>query len=196
MDAIFSRRVLAGALLAAATGMFASACASRGVPDTLDPTVAATAIEGTAPDRPLQAVFDWEMRDGDARFHGSGAARIQPPYRVRLDLFGPRGDGYLSAAAVGMELRLPPTANPVPLPPAAMMWAALGVVSPPPEARLVGTRVTTAARELHYETNGSRLRYRLIDGHLESAVWRGGGRQNERRSLRRSGGGATAHRHL
>ena len=177
VDALFSRRVLSAAVLAATIGFFGAGCASRGVPETLDPTVAASAVEGTAPSRPLHAVFDWEMLDGGSRFHGSGAARIEPPYRVRLDLFGPRGDGYLSAAAVGMEIRLPPAATDAPLPPAAMMWAALGVVSPPHEARLVGTRVTTAATELHYDVEGSRLRYTLVDGRLESAVWRGGGRQ-------------------
>lgn len=153
------------------------ACASRGIPATLDPELAAAAIARTAPDRPLQAVFDWTMLDGDARFTGSGAARIEPPYRVRLDLFGPRGDGYLSAAAVGMEVRLPPGAPSVPLPPAALMWAALGIVSPPQEARLVGTSATGDRTELYYDVDDSRLRYTLVDGRLTGAVWRGGGRQ-------------------
>ncbi len=177
VDAVFSPRVFLWTALVAVIGLLGASCASRGVPETLDPAVAASAIRGTAPDRPLMAVFEWEMMDGGARFHGSGAGRIEPPYRVRLDLFGPRGDGYLSAAVVGMELRLPPTATDVPLPPVAMMWAVLGVVSPPADARLLGTRVSHAATELYYDVDGSRLRYRLVEGRVESAQWRGGGRQ-------------------
>lgn len=169
------RRGFAVAL--ALVGVAVSACASRGLPETLEPHVAAAAIERTAPDRPLQAVFDWVMLDGGARFTGSGAARMEPPYRVRLDLFGPRGDGYLSAAAVGMDVRLPPGTPSVPLPPPSMLWAAFGVVAPPDEARLVGTTVAEDRTELYYDVGGSRLRYTLVEGRLRSATWRGEGRQ-------------------
>lgn len=162
------------ALLAAA---LAAACAGRGVPKTADPGVAAAAIDRTAPDRPLQAVFDWVILDGGARFTGSGVARIEPPYRARLDLFGPRGDGYLSAAAIGDQIRLPPGTPAVPLPPPALMWAVLGVVSPPSDAVLVGTRVEDDRTELYYDVEGSRLRYSLVAGRLRSAQWQGGGRQ-------------------
>jgi hypothetical protein len=76
-----------------------------------------------------------------------------------------------------MEIRLPPGTPNVPLPPAAMMWAVLGVVSPPGEAVLTGTRVAQDRTELYYDVDGSRLRYTLDAGRLRSATWQGGGRQ-------------------
>lgn len=152
-------------------------CAGRGLPETVDPDVAVAAVERTAPDRPLQVVFDWTVMEGGARFSGSGAARIEPPYRARLDLFGPRGEGYLSAALVGSELRLPPGTGAVTLPPPAMMWAALGAILPPDDARLVGTRAAEDRTELYYDVDGSRLRYTLVDGRLRSAALEGGGRR-------------------
>lgn len=154
-----------------------SGCASRGLPEALEPAVAADVIERTAPDRALHAVFDWIILEGEARFSGSGSARIAPPYLARLDLFGPRGEGYLSAALEGKELRLPPGTPVARLPPPAMMWATLGVVAPPEEAVLVGTRVTTERTELYYDVDESRLRYTMTDGRLSSAHWEGSGRQ-------------------
>lgn len=161
---------------AAALALALSACAGRGVPETVDPGAAAAAIERTAPDRPLRVVFDWRILDGEARFSGSGVARIEPRYRARLDLFGPRGEGYLSAALVGKELRLPPGTPTVRLPPPSMIWAALGVVAPPEEAMLVGTRVSAERTELYYDVGDSRLRYTLVEGRLRTARWEGAGR--------------------
>ena len=153
-----------------------SACSARGVPDTLDPDAARVAIDATAPDRPLRVVFGWRILDGDARFSGEGAARIEAPYRARLDLFGPNGEGYLSAALVGMDLRL--TADPDrALPPPAMIWAVLGVVRPPDDAVLLGTREEDGRVELHYGVGESRLRYMLEGRRLRSVDWRGDGRR-------------------
>ena len=153
-----------------------AACASGRIPETLEPAVATGVIAETAPERTLRVVFDWELLDGGARFTGEGVARIQPPYRVRLDLFGPRGDGYLSAAAVGMDLRLPPASAEAPLPPPTLMWAVLGVIRPPDDARLVATRSTADRTEIWYELDGATLRFDLQDGRLRSAVLRGDGR--------------------
>ena len=85
-----------------------TACAGRSIPATLDPPVAEDAIAETAPDRARRVVFDWRMLDGDARFSGRGVARIEPPYRARLDLFGPGDETVLSAALVDQDVRLPP----------------------------------------------------------------------------------------
>jgi hypothetical protein len=139
------------------------------VPGTLDPAVATTAVEATAPQRPLQVVFAWEAMEGDARFAGQGVARIQPEYRARLDLFGPRGDTYLSAALVDSDLRLPPGVPPVQIPPPPLLWAVLGVVAPPPGATLVGTREQTGRTELYYEVGGGILLYTLEGDTLRSA---------------------------
>jgi hypothetical protein len=149
-----------------------SAATGTETPRTADPDLAAAVMRRTAPDRPLRVVFDWVARDGEARFTGSGVARIEPPYRARLDLFGRRGESYVSAAAVGDELRLPPGVD-APLPPPALMWGVLGVVAPPDGARLVGTRTADDRTELHYDVAGDRLVYVLETGALRSVEWEG-----------------------
>jgi hypothetical protein len=119
-------------------------------------------------------IFDWRVLDGDARFAGQGVARIEGPYRARLDLFGPRGEGYLSAALVYEELRLPGPPDAV-VPPPAMIWAALGVVRPPEAAVLQGTRQRGTTVELVYGTAEGRVRYTLEAGRLRAAEWRRAG---------------------
>lgn len=163
--------VKVGILVMVAVG--AGACSGRAIPDTLDPSVAAAAVSRTAPDRALRVVFDWRILDGEARFNGSGVARIEPPYRARLDLFGPRGEGYLSAALVGSEIRLPGPTD-APLPPPALMWAVLGVVAPPETATLAGTRVEGETVELHYGDGDERLVYELEGGRLRLVDLEGG----------------------
>lgn len=150
-------------------------CAGRGVPATVDPAAADRAVRETAPDRPLRVVFEWRILDGEARFAGDGVARIEDPYRARLDLFGPKGEGYLSAALVGTELRLPGEPDRA-LPPPAMIWSVLGVVNPPEDAELRGTRQNGDELELHYAVDGSRLLYVLRGPRLRLVEWRGGGR--------------------
>jgi hypothetical protein len=152
-----------------------TACATHSIPTTAEPATAAAAIAATAPDRPLHVVFDWQAMEGEARFTGQGVARIQPPYRARLDLFGPRGDTYLSAALVDDQIRMPAGAAGVQVPPPALMWAVLGVVAPPEHAVLVGTREGQGRSELYYETDGGILRYVLEEGRLRSAQWDGSG---------------------
>jgi hypothetical protein len=157
----------------ATVALLLGGCSGRSVPDVVEPAVAEAAIAGTAPDQPLRAIFAWRAREADARFTGSGAARIEGPYRARLDLFGPTGDGYLSAALVGQELRLPPGTAAVRLPPPALMWAILGVVAPPERAVLRGTRSDPGRTELYYGVSGGLLRYELRGERLVAAEWEG-----------------------
>jgi hypothetical protein len=95
-------------------------------------------------------------------------ARVEPPYRARLDLFLDNGETVIAAAVVGDELRLPPGAPDDVLLPVELMWGTLGVFRPLPDARLLGgdrldndaQRLRYAAgsgRELHYEVDGARL---------------------------------------
>ena len=153
----------------------ASACAGRSIPDTADPEAAAEAVETTAPDRPLRVIFSWRAMERDARFDGTGAARIEDPYHARLDLFGPSGDGYLSAALVDHELRLPPGTQGVRMPPPAMMWAVFGAVAPPAGATLRGSRQEAGRTELFYDVDGGLLRYDLRGGRLAAAEYEKGG---------------------
>ncbi len=146
-------------------------CALHGVPDAAQPAVAERAVRETAPDRPLRVIFRWRALDGRARFSGQGVARIEGPYRARLDLFGPRGEGYLSAALVEDRLRFPGEPDAV-VPPPAMIWSALGVVRPPEAAVLQGTRRRGTTVELYYQTGEGRLRFTLEEGRLRTAEWR------------------------
>jgi hypothetical protein len=157
------------AWVAACLGL--AGCALNRVPSTVDPAAAKGAVRATAPEAPLRAIFRWRVMDGEARFSGEGAARIEPPYRARLDLFGAHGEGYLSAALVETELRLPGRTDVV-LPPAAMIWSVLGVVRPPEAAVLQGTRQEGGTLELYYATADGRLRYTLEGERLRSAEWR------------------------
>jgi hypothetical protein len=162
--------------LAAAAALL-SACAAHAPPATADPAAAATAIAATAPRQPLHVVFHWRALEGEARFSGEGVARTQAPYHARLDLFGPRGDTYLSAALVDADLRLPPGVTDAPIPPPALMWAVLGVVRPPTDATLIGTREQGDRLELWYDVEGTILRYVLEAGRLASARWDRAGRR-------------------
>lgn len=129
------------------------------------------AVAGTALDQPLHVLFSWTLNEPDGRFSGRGATRLQPPSRARLDLFGPRGEAYLTAALVDMELRLPRGAPDTALPPPALLWAALGVFRPPPDARLTGTAREGESTRLDYARDDERWTFRLEAGRLRSAEW-------------------------
>ncbi len=184
----------AAALVVAAA---ATACAGRAVPTTLEPSLAAEAVRATAPQTPLRVVFAWQAQDGSARFHGRGVARIAPEYRARLDLFGPGGDGYLTAALVEHELRLPGGGEgQVRLPPPALMWAVLGVVAPPDGAVLLGTSHDDEGTALFYELPDGRLVYSLVRGRLARASWerRGGTARVELKDYRGTVPGSALYR--
>jgi hypothetical protein len=137
---------------------------------------------------PVQILFEWSLREREARFSGEGATRVAPPDHARLDLFGPRGEGYLSAAFVRGEVRLPQGVTSSPLPPPALLWSALGVFQPPAGATLNATRRDGAALELEYAQGEERWRYRFEQNRLRRVEWtapRGG-----RRTVELDGAGA------
>lgn len=176
-------RWLGAALLALA------ACAPKAPPAAPDAgaapapasaDIAREAIAATALQQPIRLVFDWSMRDRDARFSGRGAARAEPPYHARLDLFGPRGEGYFSAAVVDTTLRVPAAvAGRVPVPPPALLWSTLGVLHPPTDATLTAARRSGDETRLEYARGDERWRFTLEGGRLRSAELDGsGGRQS------------------
>lgn len=151
----------------------ATACAGTG-PIASGPVVQsyeAEAIAETTLDRPLHVLFSWRLEERGGRFNGQGATRFEPPRRARLDLFGPRGEAYMMAALVDMELRLPAGADATPLPPPALLWAALGVLRPPPGARLTGTAREGETTRLDYARDDERWTFRLEGGRLRWAEW-------------------------
>lgn len=152
----FSALLRPVAILAPIVATALLACAARSEPQVMpvNPETERAAIQANAPASPLRIIFDWEAREREGRFTGQGAARIEAPERARLDLFGPRGESYLSAAIVAGEIRLPPSTAGEIVPPPALLWGALGIFQPP-----AGGVLTKSVRE----QAGLRLEYRAGD---------------------------------
>ena len=156
-------------LLQVAWGCGATAGTSEPIPPGMGlDSVAERALRTTMPESPVQITFDFRLREADLRFAGRGVARIEPPYRVRIDLFSNQGEGLFRAALVGSDLRVPPG---VPLdlaPPPALLWAALGVFRPDADLQLRGGRDGgDRTMSLRYGgAAGEDLRFRLADGLL------------------------------
>jgi hypothetical protein len=107
-------------------------------------TPAAAPLKGVlAPDRSLPSVgmptghrhivFRWDYREGDIAARGDGAIRTAAPDSARLDFFLGGGLGAGGAILIGDSLRTP-HANLARryIPPAPLMWAALGRLAIPP----------------------------------------------------------------
>lgn len=168
-------------LVVSATLAALGACAARGPSPEGPPLpdVARALEEATAPRGASRLVFKWLLREQEARFSGEGVARIEEPYRARLDLFGPRGEGYLSAALIGDDLRLPSGAGDAPLPPPALLWSVLGALRAPEGATLIATDTVGAATTLAWQRGPERWSFEVRDGVVRSARWEDGrqGRQ-------------------
>lgn len=148
-----------GLMVALSPGVFGCAAARAGAPPgepVADPGELVRSLQrSTRPTSPQQVTFAWTLDEAGSRVRGRGVVRYEAPERLRLDLFGPRGESYLSAALVGEEFRMPPAAaQGVALPSPSLLWAALGVFRVPPGAEL--TSATAGATE-------SALRYELGD---------------------------------
>ena len=146
--------------------------ASSPAPVELDlEAVAQNALVATMPESPVQITFDFRLKEADLRFNGRGVARIEPPYRVRIDLFSNRGEGLFRAALVDGDLRIPQGVPRELAPPPALLWAALGVFRPDSELRLLGGRsVGRGTVSLRYGGDaGEDLRFRLANGLLTRA---------------------------
>jgi len=143
--------VLAGC----ATGGLAEP-AGRAVPD---PSAFERQLRlATLPGTPQQVNFAWSLDEGGSRVRGRGVVRHEAPQRIRLDLFGPRGETYLMAALVGEEYRLPSEATgAVALPSPSLLWAALGVLEPPVGASLSAATEAESRAELRYDTSNQEI---------------------------------------
>ena len=134
-----------------------------------DPAMVAGALAAsTAPEDPMQLIFEWQANDGGVRGRGRGVARVEPAYKARLDLFLANGETALRAALVEGELRLPPGAPDDMLPPPDLMWGALGVLRPDADAELLGgDRLEDGSLRLRYsDADGGELHYQISDGLL------------------------------
>jgi hypothetical protein len=122
----------------------------------------------TLPNSPQQVTFGWTLDEAGSRPRGRGVVRYEAPQRIRLDLFGPRGETYLVAALVGTEYRLPPEAErAATLPSPSLLWSALGVLEPPPGTSLSAAAMRNGEAELRYEGEGSEVfayTFALVEG--------------------------------
>lgn len=100
--------------------------------------------------RPSRLEFRWRAREPDFRDEGMGVARVEPPYRARLDLFLDNGEVAAIAVLDGDELRIPESVPGELVPPAALLWAAFGVFRPGADAEMVNGRVTGGTMVLEY----------------------------------------------
>lgn len=131
-------RVLLG--LAIALIPVISGCASGPVEEArpLDAgQLALQAERASALDTPYRLVFEWSLVEPGMRVQGRGVARVEPPFRARLDLFSRGGERITSAALVDGELRIP-EGLPDFLPQPTMFWGSLGVFRPDRGMQLVG----------------------------------------------------------
>lgn len=79
-----------------------------------------------------QIVFDWTLSDQDMSGKGDGVARIAAPDSARLDFFLAGGFGTGGAILIGDSVQAPGGAMIHRLiPPATLLWAALGRVALP-----------------------------------------------------------------
>lgn len=119
--------------------------------------------------QPLQIRFEWYLNESRQRHRGIGVARIEPPYRARLDLFTDDLETVTTAVLLDGELRLPPGAEEDILPPTDLMWGTLGVVRPHGVSLLGGERLEGDGVQLRYAyQDGSELHYQVLDGALRS----------------------------
>lgn len=156
--------LLALALLALSACATAPAPVGEPVPDA--PAMASALQRATTPAGPRQASFDWTLDEQGSRVRGRGVVRFVAPERLRLDLFGTRGETYLSAALVGQDFRLPARAvQGIALPSPALLWAALGVIRPPAGSPLLSASMADSVAVLRYELpEGEQLEYRVAQG--------------------------------
>lgn len=170
-----------GVRLALAAATLAMACAGGARSAVIAPMTDAEGAalelqERTGLEQPLRIVFDWQLNESGQRVEGRGVARVEPPYKARLDLFLDNGETVVRAALVDGDLRLPVGAREDILPPPDLMWGTLGIFRPRVGASLLGgDRLEGEAmrlrygyddgRELHYEVAGGALRsLELLEG--------------------------------
>jgi hypothetical protein len=156
---------------AAAAALVVAGCATLPAGGPPDQAVEGRAVAATAVRQPLHVVFDWNLTDRDARFNGRGVLRVDPRYRARVDLFGPRGETLAAAIVEGEHMRIVPAGADALLPPPALLWSALGVFRAPVDAPLTSTTAAEAGFTLGYARDNVRWSFRFENDALRSTEW-------------------------
>jgi hypothetical protein len=161
-----TRRFAFGGAVLLAWGV--AACTPRAAPPVgipaADPApLAASLARSTISTQPLQTSFSWTLNEQGSRVSGKGVVRAIAPERIRLDLFGPRNETYLSAALVGEDFRFPSGApQGIALPSPALLWGAMGVIRPPAAATVVDATTADSLTTLRYRApDGDIFQYRV-----------------------------------
>jgi len=151
--------------------------------------VARAAGLASAFDVPYRLLFEWSINEPGSRLGGRGVARIEPPASARLDLFSSNGERVAAAALNGDSLRV---ANDVQMdvPPAPLLWGALGVFRPGPAIGLAGGRRHPGGElELQYQdAAGTEFLYMLRDSRIQHIDVQRDGRTSEEVALVRQDG--------
>ncbi len=183
-------RIAALAALAAVAACSGPPAPAVVAPVAVDAAQLALSLEGkTAVAAPLRVVFSWSLNESGVRVKGHGVARIEPPYKARLDLFMGNGETVVRAALVDGDLRLPPGSPEGILPPADLMWVVLGVFRPQTGSDLLGAdRLDNGELQLRYrDPAGQELYFQVADGDVHSAQLEQGGHVVQRVEVRTAG---------
>ena len=117
---------------------------------------------------PLRVVFEWSMSEQGVRLSGRGVARMEPPFKSRLDLFLDNGEPAGRAAMVEDDLRIPVDLPPQVLPPANLLWSALGTFRPGLGTALLGAERADGGLRVRYGLpGGDEAVYHLREGRIE-----------------------------
>ncbi len=148
--------------------------------------VALGATRASELDVPYRLFFEWSVVEPGSRLSGRGVARIEPPYRARLDLFSSNGERIAAAALDGGTLRVAEDRQ-TEVPPPALFWGTLGVFRPGTGVALMGgRRFPNGDIELRYQqADATELLYRLRANRIERIDLRRGGRAREEVALTR-----------
>ncbi|TVP75634.1 MAG: hypothetical protein EA352_07760 [Gemmatimonadales bacterium] len=142
-----------------------------------------TAQQASRLDRPYRLVFEWSVNEPDLRASGMGVARVEPPYRARLDLFSANGDRILVAALVDDDVRIP-EGLPATVPPGPLLWGVLGILRPGPGFQPSGGEGSPSnpSRIAFRVAGGGEMDVRLSSGRIERMELRSvtGGREDVR----------------
>lgn len=186
----------ARAVRAFAVVALAGACARNPPAGRVDPGVEQQLIEAARPIGARIVLFDWSLREGQSRFSGAGAARIAEDYRARLDLFGPQDVPYLSAVLRQGRLLLPAGVPARVVPPAPLLWSAIGVIRPPDGAVVRTAQLDGRDATLAYSADDGVWTFRARDGVLIGAEWLTSGGARHTVELEGASAGAAPRRAL
>lgn len=178
-------RALGLSLFAVATAFGCSPSRPARVAPPVDAgQVATAAMRASQLDAPYRLVFEWSSTEPNRRLSGEGVARVEPPYLARLDLFSDNGERVAAAALDGDDLRVTADAQ-TEIPPAPLLWGALGVFRPAVGSGLVGGSMYPDGEvEVRYLTSGGgEVRFRLKDNRIERIEVLQGGRTREELTL-------------